>query len=279
MTSRNAAHAKGAAWPILICMGSISITFCIYHDIHSGHMNPFLAILAGFAPSAVAVGLSHVVAAHNGGWAMKVLTVLVMASAMTLSAYPIAVIVGPAEGPDLKWIFGAVLDTASMVALWVIFDTRGGSTERTLEGSTQGASERTMTGATEGSGSRSTTGSGSGSTDGSIEGPRQGPFGGPPDGPSEGPLEGPESGPAESPVPDPAAPQGPPSAARERVSRYSHDPDAEKARAEYRRSVRRGQPLSDRALAAMFPGRSRNWAKARIREAKSGPQLAKAQGA
>ena len=271
MTSGNTAHAKGAAWPILICMGSISITFCIYHAIHTGHMNPFLAILAGFAPSAVAVGLSHVVAAHKGGWVEKTITGLVMAGAMTLSAYAIAAVVAPAEGPQLKWIFGGVLDTASMVALWVIFDARGG----TKTGSTDVAPEGTIAGSTGGSGSGSINGSGSGSTDGPIEGPRQGP----PDGPSEGPLEGPESGPAETPAADPVDPSGPSREARERISRYSHDPDAEKARAEYRRSVRRGQPLSDRALAAMFPGRSRNWAKARIREADSGPRLAKAQGA
>jgi hypothetical protein len=58
--------------------------------------------------------------------------------------------------------------------------------------------------------------------------------------------------------------------------RPNKDPEAEKARAEYRKSVRAGTPLTDRALAAKFPGRSRNWAKARIREASDGPRLAEA---
>jgi hypothetical protein len=58
--------------------------------------------------------------------------------------------------------------------------------------------------------------------------------------------------------------------------RPSKDPEAERARSEYRKSVRAGMPLTDRALAAKFPGRSRNWAKARIREVGDGPRLAEA---
>jgi hypothetical protein len=53
------------------------------------------------------------------------------------------------------------------------------------------------------------------------------------------------------------------------------DPDSEKARADYRRSVREGAPLSDRALGAKY-GRSRTWGASRIKEAEGGPKLAPA---
>jgi hypothetical protein len=48
--------------------------------------------------------------------------------------------------------------------------------------------------------------------------------------------------------------------------------DAERGRAEYRKSVRQGQPLSQRALGDKF-GKSRQWGADRIREVEEGPAL------
>lgn len=56
----------------------------------------------------------------------------------------------------------------------------------------------------------------------------------------------------------------------------SGDADAQAARIAYKRSVRMGRPLSDRALGAQF-GRGRTWGANRIKEVNGGPRLAKAQ--
>jgi predicted GIY-YIG superfamily endonuclease len=50
-------------------------------------------------------------------------------------------------------------------------------------------------------------------------------------------------------------------------------PEVLKARAAYRKSVRDGKPLSDRALGAMF-GHARTWGAKRIKECNAGPHLA-----
>lgn len=82
----------------------------------------------------------------------------------------------------------------------------------------------------------------------------------------------PEAAPVE-PLPVPAGvPEAmPPQEPSRRAQRPSKDPDAEKARKAYRESVRAGQPLSDRALAAKY-GRSRTWGASRIKEVEGGPQ-------
>ena len=54
------------------------------------------------------------------------------------------------------------------------------------------------------------------------------------------------------------------------------DPDAVAARKEYRKSIRDGKPLSDRALAAKY-GQTRTWGKNRIAEVRSAPSLTQAQ--
>jgi hypothetical protein len=81
------------------------------------------------------------------------------------------------------------------------------------------------------------------------------------------PSEEPSARPSEEPAYVPS--QRP----RKTVARVSKEPDAEKARAAYRKSVRAGQPLSDRALADLFPGRSRTWGANRIAEVNAGPML------
>jgi hypothetical protein len=80
----------------------------------------------------------------------------------------------------------------------------------------------------------------------------------PPEVPSEEPAPVPQEEPAEGPSPRPV--------------RLVKSPEAERGRTEYRKSVRQGQPLSDRALGARF-GKSRTWGASRIREVEEGPAL------
>jgi hypothetical protein len=96
--------------------------------------------------------------------------------------------------------------------------------------------------------------------------------------PSEGPREEPPAGPLEGAVGEPqkGSTDEPRQEPRRRPAAMSNDLDAVKARAEYRKSVRDGSRLSDRALGEMF-GRSRKWGGYRIREAETGPKIAKAQ--
>lgn len=112
--------------------------------------------------------------------------------------------------------------------------------------------------------------------------PSDGPAVAPPAGPStahqDGPPVAPDGSPSAAPgmdhAPAPARTQQPaPPVAPRRPSKVSREPDAERARTEYRKSLRKGEPLSDRALADMF-SRSRNWGAARIRECEGGPKLA-----
>jgi hypothetical protein len=55
----------------------------------------------------------------------------------------------------------------------------------------------------------------------------------------------------------------------------SKEPDAVRARTAYRKSLREGHPLSDRALGAMF-NRGRTWGGYRIKECDAGPAMVKA---
>jgi hypothetical protein len=79
-------------------------------------------------------------------------------------------------------------------------------------------------------------------------------------------------GPLAVPAADP--PGGPSARPRQRATRLDKSPEAEQARADYRASVRRGEPLSDRALGEKF-GKSRTWGASRIAEVGDGPRLAK----
>jgi len=88
--------------------------------------------------------------------------------------------------------------------------------------------------------------------------------------PSEEPSEEPQMRPSEEPASVPR--EKPAREPRPRVVRLAEDPEAKRARAEYRKSVNQGQPLSDRALGARF-GKSRTWGANRIAEVESGPAL------
>lgn len=88
----------------------------------------------------------------------------------------------------------------------------------------------------------------------------------PPEVPSEGMVSEPPDVPLETSAEVPSEEPQP------RPVRLVKSPEAERGRAEYRKSQRTGQPLSDRALGAKF-GKSRTWGAARIREVEEGPAL------
>jgi len=118
MTTVNG-HARGAAWAVLAGAGSTMVTFNIWHALHTGGLRLLLAIMVGLAPAGLAVGLSHIVAAYNGGKVMRAVAFAVMAGAMVLSVSATGDVVRPAVG-QLWWLFGAVVDSAALVALQVI---------------------------------------------------------------------------------------------------------------------------------------------------------------
>lgn len=234
------AHARGAAWIVLVGAGATTMSFNIWHAVHTG-MPLGLALLYGTAPVALAMGLSHIVAAHEGGWFMKGTTFAVMIGAMVLSVSATGDVVHSSTG-RLWWLFGAVVDAAALVALQVILSPASRAAAKAAKKATPDAAAEAMNSAAASA----------------IPGPSGEP--------GTGPLQEPPAGPYEMPSPKPSA--GPPS----KAVRISKDPEAEKARAAYRKSVRAGQPLSDRALGEMF-GKSRTWGGSRIREVDAGPQL------
>jgi hypothetical protein len=218
-------QARAAAWGVLIAMGGTTMTFNIWHATHAGHMPIGLALLYGMSPVLAAMGLSHIVAAHQGGTFMKAVTFTVMLGAMALSIGATGDVVGSAAGP-LRWLFGGVLDAAALVALQVILSPASRAAARAAKRAANGATIEAVNSATGEAVSM----------------------------PSAEPAAVPPAMPAEKP--------------RQRGARLSKDHEAEKARAEYRKSARRGDPLSDRALGDLF-GRSRTWGATRIREVES----------
>lgn len=222
-----------AAWLVLVAMGGTSVTFQVWHAVHSGAMPLALALLFAGAPVTAAMGLSHLIAVHRCGRLMKSVTVAVMLGAMGLSAGSIAAVIAPIA-MHLSWLFGAVLDAAALVALAMIL------TERDWEAARRAVADATAKAAAEAAASAAREA-------------------------MERAVQEPPAVPAEEPRP----------AARKAARTAARDPDAEKARAAYRKSVRDGAALSDRALGEMF-GRSRTWGGNRIAECKTGPHLAEA---
>lgn len=113
-----------AAWAVLIGAGTITMVYNIWHATHAGHMIIGLALLYGFGPVFVAALLSHIVAEYDCGRFLKGIAFATMLGAMAMSIGATAWVLGPTAGPVLRWVFGAVLDTAALVSLRVILDSR-----------------------------------------------------------------------------------------------------------------------------------------------------------
>lgn len=252
-------HDRAAAWLVLIFAGATQVSFNIWHAIHGG-MPMWLAVLYGLAPVALAMGMSHVVAAYRGGWFMKIVTFGVMLGAMVLSIRATGVVVKPATGA-IWWLFGATVDTAALVALQVILSpesraaakaarkaTREAATEATVEAVPSATAEAIPDAVREAI---------SEAVSEAAMSAAEMPAGVPPAGPAEEPSTRPSVKPVQ--------------AIRQRPARISEEPNAKKARSDYRKSVQQGQPLSDRELARKYD-RSRTWGASRIREVEAGPQ-------
>jgi hypothetical protein len=117
-------HASGAAWGVLLSMGLTSGTYNIYHALHRGHFNLWLAIVAGVIPVLLAMLLSHIVAAYDGGWILKSITAVIMLGGMYLSMLSIGSVLAPLFGTN-SYVFGAVVDGGALVALYVILNPHG----------------------------------------------------------------------------------------------------------------------------------------------------------
>lgn len=143
------AHGRVAAWLVLFGMGGTSLTFNIYHAANAAgadgqsashgvqqaavaagagnHLALGLAVLYGLAPVGAAMGLSHIAGAYRAGrdgWVMQAVTVIVMLGAMALSVGATAAVVAPVAPGLLRYVFPAVMDAASLVALRVILAPR-----------------------------------------------------------------------------------------------------------------------------------------------------------
>jgi hypothetical protein len=240
------AHARAAAWLVLAVAGATMVSFNMWHAIHGG-IPLLLAVLYGIAPVALALGLSHVVAAYNGGWFMKGTTFVIMLGAMVLSVRATGYVVKPATG-DLWPLFGAVVDAAALVALQVILSPESRAAAKAAKRAAREALLNATLGAAEPAVPQASVPAAGHAIPQAA--------GEPWDEPAGAPAGEPDREPSRKPL------------------KVSNEPDAVKARAEYRRSVRAGTPLTDRALAAKFPGRGRTWAANRIAEVSAGPQVA-----
>jgi hypothetical protein len=124
LTSANTQdHGKVAAWSVLLSMGGTSMAFNIYHAVHGqGHLVVGLALLYGIAPVLAAMGLSHMGASRRDKLIMQIIIFGVMIGAMVLSANGIGEVLKATAGPQMCWVFGGVLDAASLTALWMILN-------------------------------------------------------------------------------------------------------------------------------------------------------------
>ena len=233
-------HDRAAAWLVVAFAGITMVAFNMWHAIHGG-IPLVLAVLFGLAPVVLAMGLSHVVAAYQGGWFMKGATFAIMLGAMVLSIRATGYVVRPATG-NLWPLFGIVTDSAALLALQVIMSPESRAAARAARKATAGATSEA-------------TGE---AMAGAVQEPPEEPSGEPRMRPSEEPALVPPEKPAKEP--------------RQRVLRLAEDPESKRARTEYRKSVSQGQPLSDRALGAKF-GKSRTWGANRIAEVEAGPAL------
>ena len=109
-----------AGWAVLVGAGVTTICFNIYHSTHKGNLATLLAVLLGLAPVGLAMGLSHMGVRHRSNPWMMAAMFAVMIGAMALSMGAVAAVVRPTTGPYLCWLFGAVLDSAALLALWGI---------------------------------------------------------------------------------------------------------------------------------------------------------------
>lgn len=143
--ARPRAEGLIAAWLCLVIAGATTATFNIWNAVFSS-MALVPGILEGVAPVALAMIVSHLVAVYRGGRFLQAVTFAVMLGAMALSVRATGAVVRPAAG-DLWWLYGAVIDTAALVALRVLLSlkSRAAQSERDrAAGAAAAADERAV---------------------------------------------------------------------------------------------------------------------------------------
>jgi hypothetical protein len=243
---------KAAAWVVLCAMGGTSVTFQVWHAVHS-HLAVGLAVLFGLAPVVVSLCLSHIAAEHGemSGFLQTVIY-LAVALAMALSMSAVAAVVAPAAGPWQRWLFGLVLDGPSLICLRVVIvqQQRKAGRKAAVEAAERAERDARERAAAEATARAMAEATARAETE-AAERAR-----------TEAAARAKEEADAKA-----------LEAAQRLAANPSKDEDAEAARREYRKSVRDNAPLSDRALGAKFD-RSRTWGANRIAEVEGGLKLA-----
>jgi len=130
-------HARGddsrggmaAAWIVMCAMGLVSVALQVYHAASGGRLIWPLAGIAGLAPVAASMALTHMAATrkltkwHYAG------IFAVIAGAMYISIGSIAAVLHPVEGKN-SYVYGLVLDGAALMALAIILYGRQQAAER-----------------------------------------------------------------------------------------------------------------------------------------------------
>jgi hypothetical protein len=267
-------RGRVVAWIMVGFFAVAVVILNVYDVLRTGQLDRFLAFLVAVIPVIAYVGLSEIVAIFRG-WLLQILALASLAVGMMLTTTAVANVVEPVTGPWRCWFYGGVMDLPLAIGLYVIMNKPADC--RDLMGSNGPSLAAAL-------GQMLTRKRGEQDADGPAAAPRQ----------------------ARTVAPQPAQPQAPPMAhepagAMAQGPQMDHGPSAgatdsgepenasrnqvpsladatkEKAdaRARYLESAEAGEALSDRALAAEF-GRSRNWGKARIAEARESDQIAEA---
>jgi hypothetical protein len=288
MDRRPLNRAKFFAWTVAITMAGTTMSYQTYHAITVKHLSWGAGLGYGVVPLLLSLCLLEIAA----GWrdsplAFQIGAWAIMVGAMYLSASATGAVVSPAAPSKLgSNLFGVLLDGSALMAMFFLMhgpgsrhhatagQVAGQHTLRITQPSTAPAAASraevsalpmahpqaaqrgpewsilaALLWAGGGAKTGATTGAGGGAKTRAKRGATTGAGGG-----ASGSTGG---------AMDPGA--GTVHTARAE----SQDPDAIAARKEYTDSLKPGRKtLTDRDLAALHPGRSRNWGKARINEVK-----------
>lgn len=114
-----------AAWAVLLGLGGTQITFNVADALRDASPSP-VRILAGVAPVAAAVLLSHLASSRHAAEWFRWVVGAVMLVSMAVSIGATIQVTAPALHELWREIaLGVALDAASLLALWFIMDRHG----------------------------------------------------------------------------------------------------------------------------------------------------------
>src|SRR6185437_4251139 len=114
-----------AAWAVLLGLGGTQITFNVADALRHASPSP-VRILAGVAPVAAAVLLSHLASSRHAAEWFRWVVGAVMLVSMAVSIGATIQVTAPALHELWREIaLGIALDAASLLALWFIMDRHG----------------------------------------------------------------------------------------------------------------------------------------------------------